>query len=818
QPSPGFDEAHWIWSPSAGTQLSEYPAGVHYFRAELILPSDAQVESGQVIVTADNLFVLYVNGQRVGESETDGSAWKNPSRFDIAALLVPGRNVFAVKAVNTLPGPAALLLTSMVRLAGGAELTLNSGELWKCSSIEQSNWQERAFEDGNWSAVRLVGKFGAAPWNNVPVPTALTAASDRVGEVDRMAARVLQEAVRQGATVVEQTPPANFAWPVGIVFVGDDCSLYRPRGATNSALDSLNVTIFNIRDSRAFPEHDLPSPMKVGRKLLALTPARLGVEPRLLLDAGKGAIGSPSVAFDGESILFSMAREEDPFFHIYRLPSAGGEPQQLTDGPFHDIDPAELPDGRIVFTSTRIGTFEEYHSPPSRALFVMDATGRNQHPLTHTMIFDNEPEVMADGRMIFIRSDNFFDRGKVETRLHAIHPDGTSGLMEFGMDAGSEYGGRLRAFNCGSPAPLFDGRVAFLSEQGITVGRPGASQQELQHFRIEAGDVAALPDGRLLCTTAFSEPVDATTDAQNRAAQGMRYGKIGIVDPQTQPATFTVLYDTAAAPLHSPVYLGSRPRPPVLREKVAPQESADGNATGFLFCQNARFTKKTTAGWPHVRAVRVLAAEGLTLRSSHSYIVHAGSEVTELGTVPLAPDGSFHIEVPANTPLSLQMVDAEGRSELNEMSWIFVRPGEQRSCVGCHQNQQAVPSGPGQLANALQTTPLKLLGQGKPHRFRGNNAAVTGLMELQFDRYREVAGLNRHGESVDLSGGQQVAALVEVLRTGDVNQKMAAAARLSVFRDPIAAPALAECLCDKSREVRVAACMALAACGTRESI
>ena len=821
-PALGFDEAHWIWSPAEGSQLSSYSAGVNYFRAELVLPSDAVAQWGQLIATVDNLFVLYVNGQRVGESDTAASAWQSPSRFDIASLLVPGRNVFAVKAVNTAPGPAALLLASVVRLTGGAELTLHSGEQWKCSSIEQTNWQERAFEDGSWSAVRLVGKFGDAPWNRVTVPAAPTVPSERLGEVDRVAASVLQEAARQGIVVVEQAPPRDFLWPDEIVFVGDDCSLYRPSGATNSALDSLNVTVFNLRDSRAFPEHDLPSPMKVGHKLFALTLAQPGVEPRLLLDAGKGAIGSPSVAFDGQSILFSMARDNDPFFHIYRIASASGQAQQLTDGPFHDIDPAELPDSRIVFTSTRIGTFEEYHSPPSRALFVMDASGQNSHPLTHTMIFDNEPEVMADGRIIFIRSDNFFDRGKVETLLHAIHPDGTSGLMEFGMDAGSEYGGRLRAFNCGSPSPLSDGRVAFLSTQGITLGRPGASERELEHFDIEAGDVAALPDGRLLCTTARIAPIgesaDGTVDSQNRAFQGMRYGRIGILDPQTRPATFTVVYDSADWPLHSPVFLGPRPRPPVLREKIDPQKSADVHATGFLFCQNARFTKKTTAGWPHVRAVRVLAAEGLTLRSSHSYIVHAGSEVTELGTVPLAPDGSFHIEVPANTPLSLQMVDAEGRSELNEMSWIFVRPGEQRSCVGCHQNQQAVPSAPGQLAMALQTTPMKLLGQGEPHRFRGNNAAVTGLMELQFDRYREVAGLNRHSESVKLTGDQQVAGLIEVLRTGDAAHMTSAAARLSVFRDPAAAPALVERLRDRSREVRLAACMALAACGSRESI
>ncbi|MEZ6079921.1 MAG: HEAT repeat domain-containing protein [Pirellulaceae bacterium] len=222
----------------------------------------------------------------------------------------------------------------------------------------------------------------------------------------------------------------------------------------------------------------------------------------------------------------------------------------------------------------------------------------------------------------------------------------------------------------------------------------------------------------------------------------------------------------------------------------------------------------------------MLAAKGLTTRSAHSYIVHAGSEVSELGTVPLSPDGSFYIEVPANTPLSLQMVDAEGRSELNEMSWIYVRPGEQRSCVGCHQQRQAVSSPDSRLAAALQTPPLKLLGQGTPHRFRGNNAAVTGLMELQFDRYREVAGLNRYADTSNstespsqdnknVQGNQEVAALIAVLTGGDDSQQISAAQRLPLPRSECG-PALAKCL--RSESVRVAAAMSLAACGSRESI
>ncbi|MEZ6080896.1 MAG: hypothetical protein R3C56_36070 [Pirellulaceae bacterium] len=57
----------------------------------LLLPSRVESaarcsdESAEVLATADNLFALYVNGQGVGESDTDNSAWSKPQRFDIAA-------------------------------------------------------------------------------------------------------------------------------------------------------------------------------------------------------------------------------------------------------------------------------------------------------------------------------------------------------------------------------------------------------------------------------------------------------------------------------------------------------------------------------------------------------------------------------------------------------------------------------------------------------------------------------------------------------------------------------------------------------------
>ncbi|MCF6287138.1 MAG: HEAT repeat domain-containing protein, partial [Candidatus Hydrogenedentes bacterium] len=482
-------------------------------------------------------------------------------------------------------------------------------------------------------------------------------------------------------------------------------------------------------------------------------------------------------------------------------------------------DPAELPDGRIVFASTRVGTFEEYHSPPARGLFVMNVDGSGIDSITNTIIFDNEPEVLADGRILFIRSDNFFDRGKVETLLHATFPDGTSGYTEFGLDMGPEYGNRLRANYCGSPAPMPDGRVAYLSNAGVVVGRMGYDQRYLQHIPLEAGDVAALPDGRLLCTVGRETSVETEVAGEKKSVSEFNYDSITILDPDSRPPVWTRVYDAPGEAIHSPVYLGARTRPPLRPGLVAKSPENGEKATGILFCQSAQFTKNTTAGWDRIRAIRVLAGIGLTTRSSHAYIVHAGNETVELGTVPLAPDGSFAIEVPADTPIALQAVDAEGRSELNEMSWIYVRPGETRSCVGCHQPRQSTPLFDAPRPMALRTPPLQLLGKGKPHRFRGNNPAVTGLMELQFDRFREVAGINRPRETADplATGRDEVDALIAQLRGDDVALKISAAQRLATFRDPKAAPALAQCLQDDSRELRVAATMALAACGTRES-
>ncbi|MCH7226199.1 HEAT repeat domain-containing protein [Haloferula sp. A504] len=806
-----FDDARWIWfSAEPMPDSIEFPAGSAFFRGCFDVADPAQVEAARLAITADNLWVLHVNGRPVGACDMDPNHWNQPRSIDIRGLLRPGRNAVAVEAVNTVHGPAGLIVSLELGITGGHVVRHLSGESWKCSDRLQGGWQDPEFDDRRWPAAHVVGEFGMPPWGRVPVTSNLSQpgapAEARLKQFHAAKVRTRRGNRSGPAPPPEIIPPADYPWPDAIAFLADDCSLYRPAKGTGTAQDSLRVTIFNPNHTRAYPEHDLPAPVKMGRRLMSLRPARPGVEPTTLWDAGGGAIGSPAASYDGRWIYFAMAAEGDAFFHLYRIAADGGNPEQLTDGPFHDIDPCELPDGRLVFSSTRIGVFEEYHNPPARALFVRELNG-SIHPLTHTIVFDNEPRMLADGRILFLRSDNFFDRGKVETRLHAIYPDGTTGQTEFGLENGPEYGGRLRAFNAGSAAPLADGRVAWVDGKQVLVARPGEPRQMWRRIPVNAADLAALPDARLVGTVVGTE-----------SGSAWPFNRIAIIDPDGDESGAVTVHESSGGPVHSPIFVGPTPKPHRLVKRVDPAATDRPGQTGVFYCQDVRLTHNSTAGWEHVRAVRVLAGKGLNYRSSHSYLVHAGNETVDLGTVPLAPDGSFAVEVPANTAIAFQAVDAEGRSELNQMSWIYVKPGESRGCVGCHQPRANAPPLVGSTTlQAMRTRPLKLTGRGDPLRFRGNNAAVTGLMELQFDRFREIAGLNRH-RSADRSGKEEVAALIDDLESGDPDRQHGAAQRAGVFRDPACAPALAACLDSDDRELRVAAAMALATCGLRESV
>jgi len=775
-PLPAIAEASWIWG--------DLQRDVCEFRMAFML--DRKPEAAAVLITADNGYELYVNGVLAGFDIGPGSdVWGSIERWDIVEHLAQGVNVVGIRGI-CLGGRRGVVAALRVDLPDADPLERVTDASWRVAPTgDPAEYALPAFqEDETWTDATVKGLMGMEPWGVIRYEG--STGGRRLGSLPPQFALA--------------RPGPDFAWPGAVAYVADDCSMYAPLRHSE-----LWGVVFRVEEwTRAFTMFDLPSPSKIGRTLCVLDPLGPEARPRVLVDAGQGVLGSPSVSFDGTSIYFAMAPEGHPFFHIYRVAVDGGPPQQLTRGPFHDIDPAELPDGRIVFTSTRIGTFEEYHGAPSRALFVMQPDGSGIEPITHTPIFDNEAKVMADGRIAFVRSDNFFGRAKVETQIHAIQPDGTAGQTEIGADVGADYGTRLRMLGYGSPAPMPDGRIAVISNRGNFVAHPGAAESTFHRLPGGLGELAPLPDNRLLATVLGSGP-----DRRPRV--------LVVIDPDDN--RLVSVYE-ADGPIHSPVFLGPRPRPLIRPGTVNHPLKGQPEATGFLYAQDVRFTRKTKADWDQIRAIRVLRSRGMSTRSSHFDFVHQGKEVTELGVVPIAPDGSFYIEVPADVPLALQAVDAEGRSELNEMSWTYVRPGEVRTCAGCHEDRRAAPPVKAQVSEALRAPPVKLLLHGEQHRWRGNNPGVGGMMDLQFERFRETASLNLYRDLADpLPAGREETNLwAAKLAHTDAAMRISAAHRLALFRDRRAAPALSLALGDPVREVRMAVALALSACGTRDSV
>jgi HEAT repeat protein len=277
--------------------------------------------------------------------------------------------------------------------------------------------------------------------------------------------------------------------------------------------------------------------------------------------------------------------------------------------------------------------------------------------------------------------------------------------------------------------------------------------------------------------------------------------------PETGAVNLTKGY--AADNIHSVVHLGKRTKPMPRPSMVDPIAERSLAKTGYLYCQNVLNTQHNTADLKRIKAVRIYEGRPFTLEPTKSIYVHIGTEGVELGTVPLAEDGSFYVEVPADRPLAMQAVDGEGRPVINEMSWIYVRPGEQRACVGCHSPPSGAPAAMA-ISKALMSKPLKLLAQGDPHRFRANNGANGGVLNLQLDRFREASSINLPTGSDEL---------MKMAGDADPDIRLSAIRRMGILRHRRFVAGLSNALSkEKSAEIRCAAALSLSACGNRKAI
>ena len=164
-----FTGCRWIWTRE-GQPRQQAPVGTRYFRHTFSLPSDRKIARARILMTADNQFVLFVNGVEVARSDGKEFAWQRPQIADVTTHLRSGKNVLAV-AVTNEGGPAGLLGKLVVEFESGEPLVIVTNRQWKWAQSEQPNWQRPDFDDSGWQDAREIGNFGVPPWGSVSPQT-----------------------------------------------------------------------------------------------------------------------------------------------------------------------------------------------------------------------------------------------------------------------------------------------------------------------------------------------------------------------------------------------------------------------------------------------------------------------------------------------------------------------------------------------------------------------------------------------------------------------------------------------------------------------
>jgi len=411
----------------------------------------------------------------------------------------------------------------------------------------------------------------------------------------------------------------------------------------------------------------------------------------LLVDP-RGGVRDPQVSYDGKRILFSYRPGDTENYHLYELAleesgsdegeavPGGRRMKQLTSGPFDDIEPAYLPDGGIVFVSSRCKRWVNCWLTQVAVLHRCDADGTNIRALSSNNEHDNTPWPLPDGRILYTRWE-YVDRSQVHFHhLWAANPDGTAQMIWFGnlhpgitmIDAKPIPGtGKIVAsFSPGHGQREHDGVITVVDPKG------GPDAKELSrsiskgaHFR----DPWAFSEN---CFLAASRGALVVMDGSGRTEEILKL-----------PAE-----DLAAGlECHEPRPVAPRAREFVIRSRVKTEE-ANGS---FLLADVNHGRNMSGVKQGEIKKLLVLETLPMPVHYTGGMepISYGGTFTLEriLGTVPVERDGSAYFEVPAMRSVFFVALDENDMAVKRMQSFTSVQPGEMISCVGCHEHRSQAP-------------------------------------------------------------------------------------------------------------------------------
>ena len=530
-----------------------------------------------------------------------------------------------------------------------------------------------------------------------------------------------------------------------------------------------------------------------------------------------GAVRDVEMAYDGSAVLFSMRGPvnenldlDDPAQPTWNLWEYEFETDtlrriitsNLTAEIGHDIMPKYLPDGRIVFASTRqvrsqavlldeskpgFSAMDEDQEEFAFNLHVMNTDGSNLEQITFNQSHDLDPAVMDDGRIVFSRWDHAGPQND-QVNLYRVNPDGSNLELLYGNEShdtglngetiqftqprqgedgriyslvrpftDTEGGGEVFAID----TPQYVENTQPLAENIGILNGPAQEDATINNVVTQPGvpspggryySVYPIQDGttRMLVSWSQCRLIEANVDADPSTMEiepsivpctAERLANLFVVDPDDpQPApdgTFTVapplygiwIYDPRDQ-TQQPVVPGEegfmftevvsadpRPTPPVvldgsndfaLDDTLADNGEAvlkirsvyDFDGTAVVDINAMADPGQTIAADRPARFLRIVKAvsipdEDLRDIDNTAFGISTANGMKEIvGYAMVEPDGSVMTKVPANTALMLSVLDENGkRITARHNNWLSARPGQVIECNGCHVSNSGLSHG-----------------------------------------------------------------------------------------------------------------------------
>ena len=470
--------------------------------------------------------------------------------------------------------------------------------------------------------------------------------------------------------------------------------------------------------------------------------------PRLRCLSGRlpaGSILRPDLSYDGKRVLFAHCKHypglkdekdkldksklpEDAFYHLYEMSLDGSGLRRLTYGKYDDFDGRYLPDGRIVFLSTRRGQYVQCGKAsgagaaagslpdsyvrcgggPERpvaiyTLHVMEAGGGNLTQISAFENFEWTPSIDGYGRILYSRWD-YVDRHNMPyMSLWSTMPDGTSARAVFGnftrnphcfFEARSIPGSQKLIFTASGHHAFTGGCLVRLDPNRGVDG-----QTPMTRLTPEV----VFPEAEGWPNTYYANPYPLSEDhylvawSSSPLPPGTPRPDWGMPGPPNDLGLYSfdalgnlnLIYRDPQISSMYPLPVRPRRRPPTISSQVDRSGQSEARMLllnvyeGLAAIQRGTIRRLRIVGVPpKTHPTMNYPVMGLTRDDPGKFV---------MGTVPVEEDGSAYFHVPSGVGFFVQALDQRGMAVQTMRSVTYLQPGQTHTCIGCHEPRRTSP-------------------------------------------------------------------------------------------------------------------------------